>query len=63
MKKENKNYKISDGFFGLGKDELYEGAIYIPIRQDIIAASLAGTAKYKLPGNDAINAASRWADN
>ena len=63
MKKENKDYDLSEGLFGVGKDELYEGAIYIPIRQDIIAASLGGTKYFKVGTQDAITVAQKWADN
>lgn len=64
MKKENKDYSLDDGFgiFG-GRDELYEGAIYIPIRQDLIAASLGGTKYFKVGTQDAVTVAQKWADN
>ena len=63
MTKTDKTYALSDGFLGMGADELYEGAIYIPIRQDIIAASLGNKNYYNLPGTkDAIQIASKWAD-
>lgn len=63
MTKTDKTYALSDGFLGMGADELYEGAIYIPIRQDIIAASLGNKNYYNLPGTkDAIKIASKWAD-
>jgi hypothetical protein len=58
MKKENKDYSLDDGlgFLG-GRDELYEGAIYIPIRQDLIAASLGGTKYFKVGTQDAVTVA------
>ena len=63
MTKTDKTYALSDGFLGMGADALYEGAIYIPIRQDIIAASLGSKNYYSLPGTkDAIQIASKWAD-
>ena len=64
MKKENKDYSLDDGlgFLG-GRDELYEGAIYIPIRQDLIAASLGGTKYFKVGTQDAVTVAQKWADN
>jgi hypothetical protein len=63
IEKVDKSYSLSDGFLGMGADQLYEGAIYIPIRQDIIAASLGGKNYYNLPGTkDAIQIASKWAD-
>jgi hypothetical protein len=63
MKTHDKGYSIGEGFLGLGKDNLYEGAIYIPIRSDIIASSLGNSNYYKLPGaNDAIQVAQKWAD-
>lgn len=63
MKTHDKGYTIGEGFLGMGKDSLYEGAIYIPIRSDIIASSLGNTNYYKLPGaNDAIQVAQKWAD-
>lgn len=63
MKTHDKSYSIGEGFLGLGKDNLYEGAIYIPIRSDIIASSLGNSNYYKLPGaNDAIQVAQKWAD-
>lgn len=64
MAKTDKTYALSDGFLGMGADNLYEGAIYIPIRQDIIAASLGSKNYYNLPGTkDAIQIASKWADS
>ena len=63
MTKTDKTYALSDGFLGMGADNLYEGAIYIPIRQDIIAASLGSKNYYNLPGTkDAIQIAAKWAD-
>lgn len=45
LKKNDKEYSLGNGFLGMGVDKLYEGAIYIPIRQDVIAASL-GSGNY-----------------
>jgi hypothetical protein len=45
VKKNDKEYSLGNGFLGMGVDKLYEGAIYIPIRQDVIAASL-GSGDY-----------------
>ena len=64
MAKADKSYALSDGFLGMGADNLYEGAIYIPIRRDLIAASLGSKNYYNLPGsNDAIKVAEKWAND
>ena len=64
MSKADKSYALSDGFLGMGADNLYEGAIYIPIRRDLIAASLGSKKYYNLPGsNDAIKVAEKWAND
>ena len=64
MSKADKSYALSDGFLGMGADNLYEGAIYIPIRRDLIAASLGSKNYYNLPGsNDAIKVAEKWAND
>ena len=64
MAKADKSYALSDGFLGMGADNLYEGAIYIPIRRDLIAASLGSKKYYNLPGsNDAIKVAEKWAND
>ena len=64
MSKADKSYALSDGFLGMGADNLYEGAIYIPIRRDLIAASLGSKNYYSLPGsNDAIKVAEKWAND
>lgn len=64
MAKTDKSYALSDGFLGMGADNLYEGAIYIPIRRDLIAASLGSKNYYNLPGsNDAIKVAEKWAND
>lgn len=62
MQSVDKNYSLSDGFFGMGKDNLFEGAIYIPVREDLISASLGGNNYYKLKGQDAITVAQKFAD-
>lgn len=61
MKTVDKNYKLDDGWFG--RDSLYEGAVFIPVREDIIGATLGGNKYYKLPADNAISAAQKWADN
>lgn len=64
MAKTDKSYALSDGFLGMGADNLYEGAIYIPIRRDLIAASLGSKNYYNLPGsNDAIKVAEKWTND
>jgi len=64
MSKADKSYALSDGFLGMGADNLYEGAIYIPIRRDLIAASLGSKNYYNLPGSkDAIKVAEKWAND
>ena len=64
MSKTDKSYALSDGFLGMGADNLYEGAIYIPVRRDLIAASLGSKKYYNLPGsNDAIKVAEKWAND
>ena len=63
MKTKDKNYSLDEDFlfFG-GGDDLYEGSVYIPIRRDIIAASYGGKY-YKLPQQNAIQAAQQFADD
>lgn len=64
MSKTDKSYALSDGFLGMGADNLYEGAIYVPIRRDLIAASLGSKNYYNLPGTkDAIQIAAKWAND
>lgn len=63
MKTKDKNYSLDEDFlfFG-GGDDLYEGSVYIPIRRDIIAASYGGKY-YKLPQQNAIQAAQQFDDD
>lgn len=63
MKTKDKNYDLDEDFlfFG-GGDDLYEGSIYIPVKSDIIAASYGGKY-YKLPQDNAIRVAQKFADD
>lgn len=63
MKTADKNYSLDNGGLFSTHDKLYEGAVFIPIREDIIAATYGGNKYYKLPQENAISAAQRWADN
>lgn len=47
-----KKYNMSEGFLGFGVTELYEGAIYIPVRSDVIGASLASGQYFKVNATD-----------
>jgi len=63
MKTTDKNYSLDEDFwfFG-GGDNLYEGKIFIPATSDPIAASYGGK-HYKLPQQNAIQVAQRYADD
>lgn len=63
MKTHDKNYSLDDGGLFSTHDKLYEGAVFIPIREDIIASTYGGSKYYKLPTENAISAAQRWADD
>lgn len=63
MKTADKNYSLDEGGLFSTHDKLYEGAVFIPIREDIIASTYGGTKYYKLPTENAISAAQRWADD
>lgn len=63
MKTVDKNYSLDDGGLFSTHDKLYEGAVFIPIREDIIASTYGGNKYYKLPQENAISAAQRWADD
>lgn len=60
FQKGNKDYSMSGGFFGWGATDIYKGAIYIPVREDIIAASLGSGDYYKVPNSDAVSTAEQW---
>ena len=61
LQSKDKNYSMSGGVFGWGATELYRGAIYIPVREDLIAASLGSGDYYSLPGKDATQTQKDWA--
>lgn len=63
MKTTDKNYSLDEGGLFSTHDKLYEGAVFIPIREDIIASTYGGNKYYKLPIENAISAAQRWADD
>lgn len=60
LKSKDDKYNMSNGVFGWGGTELYKGAIYIPVREDIIAASLGSGDYYELPGSDATQVEKDW---
>lgn len=63
MKTADKNYSLDEDFWFLGGgDDLYEGKIFIPATSDPIAASYGGK-HYKLPQQNAIQVAQRYADD
>lgn len=37
----NKDFSISDGFFGLDKDEVYQGTVFVPIKQNYVGAAIS----------------------
>lgn len=63
LQKNNKEYSMSGGIFGWGATNLYKGAIYIPVREDIIAASLGSGEYYTVPNSDAISTEMAWNQN
>lgn len=63
MKTHDKNYSLDEGGLFHTHDKLYEGAVFIPVREDIIASTYGGNKYYKLPAENAISAAQRWADD
>lgn len=60
FQKDNKDYSMSGGLFGWGATDLYKGAIYIPVREDIIAASLGSGEYYTVPNSDAVSTEMAW---
>lgn len=52
-KTDDKNYKMSNGFFG--GETLYRGAVFIPIREDLLSASLTSpsSSQFKMQTNSA----------
>jgi len=44
---DNKKYSLSDGIFGIGRDELYKGTIFIPYDEDISFAALSSGEPFK----------------
>ena len=60
LKSKDDKYNMSNGVCGWGGTELYKGAIYIPVREDIIAASLGSGDYYELPGSDATQVEKDW---
>lgn len=45
IQSKDKNYNMSNGWWGTG---VYKGAIYIPVREDLIAASLGSGEYYEI---------------
>lgn len=60
FKQKDKDYTMGGGFFGWGATELYRGAIYIPVRQNLITASLGSGKYYTVPDSDATNTERKW---
>ena len=60
LKQKDKDYTMGGGFFGIGATELYRGAIYIPVRSNLISASLGSGKYYTVPDSDATNTERRW---
>lgn len=46
--KRDSKYSLSDGWFGIGKDELYRGTIYVPVRDDIVNAATSSGSPFKV---------------
>ena len=42
IQKDNKNYKLGSGFLGFGKQALYQGTVFVPIKSNLTAAALSG---------------------
>ena len=42
IQKDNKNYKLGSGFLGFGKQALYQGTIFVPIKSNYTAAAISG---------------------
>lgn len=42
QKDNNKNYKLGSGFLGFGKQALYQGTVFVPIKSNLTAAALSG---------------------
>ncbi len=42
IQKNNKNYKLGSGFLGFGKQALYQGTVFVPIKSNYTAAALSG---------------------
>lgn len=53
MAKNDKNYKLSGGFFGFGKDNVYQGTIFIPLSDNLVTASLLSSDHFKVGMTDA----------
>lgn len=60
LKQKDKDYTMGGGFFGWGATELYRGAIYIPVRENLITASLGSGKYYTVPDSDATNTERKW---
>ena len=57
MKKQNKDYDLSNGMWitGWGKDKLYKGTIFVPYSEDVAFAAISSGEPFKqnLPDNAA----------
>ena len=55
MKKQNKDYSLGNGIFGLWEDKLYKGTIFVPYDEDLAFAALSSGEPFKqnLPDNAA----------
>lgn len=51
--KNKDKFKLSDGTFGWGRDDLYSGTLFIPVKESTIGATLGQKQYYKFSsGND-----------
>lgn len=41
-KQATKDFDLGDGFWGIGKQELYQGTVFVPIRPDYVGAAISG---------------------
>lgn len=63
LQSNDDDYSMSDGVFGWGATELFRGAIYIPVRENLISASLGSGDYYKLDGDNAYQTEKDWEYN
>lgn len=41
-KQATKDFDLGDGFFGIGKQELYQGTVFVPIKSSYVGAAISG---------------------